>query len=81
MVEHLHLTHTEYGIYEPNCGLKNLKYAFGHDEYLYQMLIANQATIPAEGLAMVRYHSLYPWHTGGAYRHLMDSEDEKNLEA
>jgi len=28
---------------------------------------------------MIRYHSCYPWHTGGAYRHLMDSKDERML--
>ena len=24
---------------------------------------------------IIRYHSLYPWHTGGAYRHLMTDSD------
>ncbi len=24
---------------------------------------------------MIRYHSCYPWHTGGAYRELMVDED------
>lgn len=70
---------TEYGIYHKNCGLKHVQFAYGHDEYLYQMLIANNCTIPKEGLAMVRYHSLYPWHTGGAYRHLMDEDDYEVL--
>ncbi len=26
---------TEYGMYEPNCGLDELKFAWGHDEYIY----------------------------------------------
>ena len=30
---------TKLGIYEKNCGLENLKFAYGHDEYLYQMLV------------------------------------------
>lgn len=29
---------TEYGMYEPNCGLDELKFAWGHDEYMYRML-------------------------------------------
>jgi inositol oxygenase len=71
---------TKYGIYEPNCGLKNLKYAWGHDEYLYQMLVHNKSTIPEEGLAMIRYHSCYPWHLKGEYRHLMAPGDEALLD-
>ncbi|GAB9475860.1 Inositol oxygenase [Globisporangium polare] len=67
---------TEYGIYQPHCGLKNLKFAWGHDEYLYQMLKFNKTSIPDEGLAMVRYHSCYPWHKEKEYEHLMEEEDE-----
>lgn len=33
---------------------------------------ANGCTVPPEGYAMIRYHSCYPWHTGGAYRQLMN---------
>jgi inositol oxygenase len=68
---------TELGIYEENCGLDNVMFAYGHDEYLYQMLKANGCTIPDEGLAMVRYHSAYPWHTGKSYRRLMNAKDEE----
>lgn len=42
------------GIYEPGCGVDNLMFAWGHDEYMYRMLVANGTTIPKEGLAMVR---------------------------
>lgn len=28
---------TEYGIYEPNCGLENVLISHGHDEYLYNI--------------------------------------------
>lgn len=28
---------------------------------------------------MVRYHSAYPWHTGGAYRQFMNESDEEKL--
>ena len=53
---------TKYGIYEPNCGIDKLKFAWGHDEYMYRMLVANACLIPKQGLDMIRYHSAYPWH-------------------
>jgi inositol oxygenase len=31
---------SENGIYEPHCGMNNLLYAYGHDEYLYHMLVS-----------------------------------------
>lgn len=68
---------TENGIYEPGCGLDNLTLAWGHDEYLYQVLKKHpENKIPDEGMVMVRYHSFYPWHTGGSYAHL-ESPDDK----
>jgi inositol oxygenase len=70
-------TATKLGIYEPKCGLAALKFAWGHDEYMYRMLVANNAKIPPEGLAMIRYHSAYCWHTGGAYSELTTEEDEE----
>lgn len=69
-----------YGCYEPNCGLDNLMFAWGHDEYMYRMLVANNCTIPREGLDMVRYHSAYPMHDKGAYTHLLKVEDEERME-
>jgi inositol oxygenase len=40
-----------------------------------------QCTIPDEGLVMVRYHSFYPWHTGGSYKELLNpATDDKYLE-
>ncbi|KIJ54347.1 hypothetical protein M422DRAFT_25267 [Sphaerobolus stellatus SS14] len=71
---------TEYGVYKPNCGLDNVMISWGHDEYMYQ-ICKEQSTLPEEGLAMIRYHSFYPWHTEGAYRHLMEPKDYKALEA
>lgn len=68
---------TELGMYQPNCGFENLQFAYGHDEYLYRMLVANKTSIPEEGLAMIRYHSCYPWHTGGAYRQFMTVKDHE----
>jgi inositol oxygenase len=71
---------TAYGMYAPKCGLDNLCFAFGHDEFMYRMLKANKATIPREGLDMIRYHSAYPMHDKGAYTHLLKPEDDERLE-
>lgn len=46
---------------------------------VWQVLIHNNCTIPKEGLAMIRYHSFYPWHTSGAYSHLTNEEDSVAL--
>lgn len=71
---------TKYGIYSPECGLDNVMLCWGHDEYLYH-IVKDQSTIPDEGLAMIRYHSFYPWHREGAYHELMNEHDVKMLEA
>lgn len=71
---------TKYGIYSPGCGLDNVMLSWGHDEYLYN-IVKDQSTLPAEALAMIRYHSFYPWHKEGAYREFMNEHDEKMLEA
>jgi inositol oxygenase len=71
---------TKNGIYSPGCGLDNIMLSWGHDEYLYN-IVKDQSTLPAESLAMIRYHSFYPWHTGGAYMEFMDEHDWKMLEA
>ena len=74
------LYNTKYGIYDPYCGLDKLKFSWGHDEYMYRMLVANKALIPYEGLAMVRYHSAYSWHTYNAYEHLCNERDIETKE-
>ncbi|KAL9109911.1 MAG: hypothetical protein Q9227_005434 [Pyrenula ochraceoflavens] len=74
---------TKNGIYTPGCGLDNVMLSWGHDEYLYHV-VKDQSTLPDEALAMIRYHSFYPWHSAGAYQWLMDGpggKDEKMLEA
>ncbi len=38
-------------------------------------------TVPKEALSMIRYHSFYPWHKEGAYRHLMCEDDHEQLKA
>ncbi len=72
---------TDLGVYEEGCGLDNLELAWGHDEYMYQVLKNHKDNkIPADGMVMIRYHSFYPWHTGGSYRQFMNQTDEKYLE-
>jgi len=63
---------TKYGIYEPNCGLDKIHLSFGHDGYIYEVM---KSYLPKEALYMLRYHSFYPAHKHGAYRHLMNDED------
>jgi inositol oxygenase len=65
---------TKYGVYEPNCGLKNVHMSWGHDEYVYHML---KDYLPEEGLYMLRYHSFYSQHREHAYDHLMSEHDHK----
>ncbi len=67
---------TKYGVYQPNCGLRNVHMSWGHDEYIYQMM---KDHLPEEGLYMLRYHSFYAWHREGAYDHLLDDHDRKML--
>ncbi|OAA53621.1 Inositol oxygenase [Niveomyces insectorum RCEF 264] len=71
---------TRHGIYAPHCGLDAVMLSWGHDEYLYHVL-RDQSRLPAEGLAMVRYHSFYAWHREGGYRHLMNDKDYALLAA
>jgi len=58
---------TKHGIYSPGCGMDKVMLSWGHDEYLYS-ICKEQSTLPDEALAMIRYHSFYPWHSAGAYR-------------
>jgi len=71
---------TEMGIYREGQGMDNLMFAWGHDEYMYQMLVHNKSTIPKEGLAMIRFHSCYPWHKHDEYQQFMTKEDEEMKE-
>jgi inositol oxygenase len=64
----------KYGIYSPNCGLKNVHMSWGHDEYVYQMM---KDYLPEPGLYMLRYHSFYSQHRENGYDHLMDDHDRE----
>lgn len=61
--------------YQPKCGLKNTSVAFGHDEYMYHLLKANNHNMPKEAEYIIRYHSLYGWHSSNGYDWLQDEED------
>ena len=68
---------TPTGIYADHCGLDNVHLSWGHDEYLYQIV---RDYLPAEGLAMIRYHSFYPGHREGEYSDLMNDQDHRMME-
>ncbi len=65
---------TKYGVYSPNCGLKNVHLSWGHDEYIYHMM---KDYLPEPALYMLRYHSFYSQHREHAYDHLMDDHDHE----
>lgn len=65
---------TQYGVYSPNCGLRNVHMSWGHDEYVYNMV---KDYLPESGLYMLRYHSFYAQHREHAYNHLMDEHDHE----
>ncbi|MFO0890849.1 MAG: inositol oxygenase family protein, partial [Isosphaeraceae bacterium] len=67
----------ECGIYEPGAGLDQVEMSWGHDEYLYHVV---KEYLPAEGLAMIRYHSFYPAHREGEYTHLMNDQDRYQMD-
>jgi inositol oxygenase len=71
---------TKFGIFSPSCGLDNVMLSWGHDKHLYH-IVKDQSRIPPEGLAMIRYHSFYPWHREGAYQELMNEHDQEMLKA
>jgi len=64
------------GIYAEKCGIEQLMMSWGHDEYLYRCLLHNKSTLPKESLQIIRYHSFYPWHTDGDYKHFEIESDE-----
>ncbi|KAF9809130.1 hypothetical protein SFRURICE_000430 [Spodoptera frugiperda] len=51
-------------MYKPNCGLENLMISWGHDEYLYRVLVHNHSKFPKEGLFMISKYDLYTKSAG-----------------
>ncbi|SCV00641.1 LANO_0F07888g1_1 [Lachancea nothofagi CBS 11611] len=69
---------SELGIYEESCGLSSVMISWGHDEYMYY-IAKSQSNLNEKALAMIRYHSFYPWHREGAYSYLMNKKDHEML--
>lgn len=67
---------TPCGIYSPGCGLDRVHLSWGHDQYLYEV---TKDYLPEPALAMIRYHSFYPWHKENEYTHLMNDHDREML--
>ncbi len=70
------LIQTKYGIYSPNCGLDKVHFAYGHDEYLYQVV---KNYVPPQAAYIIRYHSFYAQHQHNAYAHLLDDRDNQMM--
>jgi len=75
---------TQLGIYQEGCGIQEVTMSWGHDEYLYQVIVNHMKKtgiqIPEEGLWAIRLHSCYPWHTGGDYTYLTGSQDKEVMD-
>jgi inositol oxygenase len=71
---------TKYGIYIPNCGLRNVLMSYGHDEYFANVLNNNVTYLPKIAIDIIRFHSFYSWHSENEYRYLMDNYDHTLLE-
>lgn len=72
---------SELGVYKKGCGLDELIFTFGHDEYLHGVLVLNEHKLPKEALDMVRFHSCYPLHSSDSYKKLLKPGDEERLVA
>ncbi|KAI8970670.1 inositol oxygenase [Pilobolus umbonatus] len=68
---------TQYGLYEPHCGLDKVLMSYGHDEYLYQVC---KNYLPKEALYLIRFHSFYSCHKDKSYGWLMNEEDHAMME-
>jgi inositol oxygenase len=63
--------------YHSGCGIENTSVSFGHDEYMYRLLKANNHKMPKSAEYIVRYHSLYAWHSETGYNYLENHEDRE----
>lgn len=65
---------TQFGVYEPHAGLRNVIMSWGHDEYLYHVV---KDHLPEEALYVIRYHSFYPAHREHDYQYLFNQRDQE----
>lgn len=71
---------TQLGMYTEGCGFENVTWAFGHDEYLYMVLMNHpENRLPREAMYCIRFHSFYPWHHAGGYTYLSNAQDRDML--
>jgi len=69
---------------EKGCGITHLDLTFGHDQYLYNILMLNSKEhyFPEKYWNIIRFHSFYDWHTFGLhteYETIKDIELKKDL--
>jgi len=64
------------GIYDTGCGLDNVVFCYGHDEYLYDVL---KDQLPRAFAWTIRYHSFQS--IAGDYLHLFSDEDRRLRES
>jgi len=57
----------------------NILMSYGHDEYLYQVLLHNNSQLPLPALYIIRFHSFYAWHKYGGYQYLANDIDNDML--
>jgi inositol oxygenase len=69
--------HKNNNYYSNNCGLDKCEVSFGHDEYMYYILKENNHKMPLEAEYIIRYHSLYLYHSSNAYDYLLNKTDIK----
>lgn len=70
---------SQLGVYEKNCGLRNVHLSWGHDEYLFHVITQTGCQLPEPAQYMIRYHSCYPWHREAEYGYLLDAHDHEML--
>ena len=67
--------------YDPGCGIENTIRTVGHDDYLAfaleDMVERGECTLPSESIFIVRFHSLFPWHSNNDYEDLENAKDRR----
>ena len=71
----LNKDHKKINKYLDKCGLENCNISFGHDEYMYHLLKKNNHKMPIEAEYIIRYHSLYLYHSSDSYDYLLNDDD------
>ncbi len=65
------------GMYKKNCGLNKCIVSWGHDEFMFRVLLNNKNKLPDEAYYIIRYHSLYLWHYNNEYKYIENDYDKK----